>query len=133
MELEDYIENYDFIDTVKQYIDRSPRTIAILRKQDYLSFSGTYKKTELLLSIYCCKLLMILSRDWNKTKDYNQDKKFSKYCDLALSLYLNFFISSWKLACDMNMCDDDMMKLLKEERNPDNFYEKLKLQSKMKL
>jgi hypothetical protein len=58
-------------------------------------------------------------------KNYKHNKKLSKYCDLVLSLYLDFFISSWKLACEMNLNDEEIMLVLKEERNPIKFYNKL--------
>ena len=121
MEIEDYIENYDFVQAIKQYIDKSPKTINVFRKHDYMSMTGVYKKTELLLCIYCCKLLMILNKDFN---NLNHNKK-NRYCDLVLSLYLDFFISSWKIACSINISDEDMMKVLKEEREPLLFYKKL--------
>jgi len=121
MQIEDYIENLDFVQMVKEYIDKSPKTIKMLRKHDYASLSGVYKKTELLFCIYCCKLIIILNKNWNGKKDIN----FSQYCDLVLSLYLNFFISSWKVACTINISDDDMMKVLKEERDPEKFYTKI--------
>lgn len=121
MEIEDYIENLDLVETIKEYMNSSPKTIEMFRKHDYSSLSGIYKKTELLFCIYCCKLIIILNKNWNGKKDIN----FSKYCDLVLSLYLNFFISSWKIACNMNISDDDMMIVLKEERNPEKFYIKI--------
>ena len=124
MEIEDYIENYDFVQAIKQYIDKSPKTINVFRKHDYMSMTGIHKKTELLLCVYCCKLLMTLNKDFNNL-NRNQYKKISRYCDLVLSLYLDFFISSWKIACNMNISDEDMMKVLKEEREPLHFYKKL--------
>ena len=121
MQIEDYIENYDFVQTIKQYIDKSPKTINVFRKHDYMSMSGIHKKTELLLCIYCCKLLIQLNKDCN---NLNHNKK-NRYFDLVLSLYLDFFISSWKIACSINISDEDMMNVLKEEREPLLFYKKL--------
>ena len=128
MQIEDYIENYDFVQGIKQYIDKSPKTINMFRKHDYMSMTGIHKKTELLLCIYCCKLLIMLNKDFNNLNS-NQYQKFSKYCDLILSLYLDFFISSWKLCIEKNIDDDsDIMNILKTERSPCKFYSKIKLQ-----
>ena len=114
MEIEDYIENYDFVKAIKQYIDKSPKTINMFRKHDYMSMTGIHKKTELLLCIYCCKLLMMLNKDFNNLNS-NQYQKFSKYCDLILSLYLDFFISSWKLCIEKNIDDLSLWKILQTQ------------------
>ena len=111
------IENYDFTKNIKQYINKSPKTMNMFRKHDYLSMTGIHKKTELLLCIYCCKLLTILSKDSNCKYQKN-----NKYYDLVLSLYLDFFISSWKLCLENNITDDDdIMNILKTERSPCKF------------
>ena len=70
---------------------------------------------------------MMLNKDFNNLNS-NQYQKFSKYCDLILSLYLDFFISSWKLCIEKNIDDSDIMNILKTERSPCKFYTKIKLQ-----
>lgn len=125
--IEDYIENYDFVKCIKKYIDKSPKTISVFRKHNYVSISGIYKKTELLLCIYCCKLLIILRNEFNNL-NYKQYKNFQSYSDFVLSLYLDFFISSWKLCLEKNIDDSDIMDILKIERSPSKFYSKIKFE-----
>lgn len=116
MQVENYIDNIDFIQMIKQYIENFPKTMNMFRKHDYVSISGLYKKTELLFCIYCSKLIIIL-------KEKHID--FVKYGDIILSIYLNYFFSGWKIACNMNISDDDMMIVLKDEKEPYKFYNKL--------